>query len=156
MRRGLAALMLMFAITPHAFSQSRGSKTNRAGKAEQEVLKQLGNWLDALRRNDLATLDRIMADDFMLTAEDGTTLDKEQDTAPIKSGDLRFESLTTEGVKVFIYGNTAVVTGIGIYKINFKGRASTIRERFFDVYQKRKGEWQVIASRPTTGAKSAG
>ena len=151
MRRVLTALVMVVAVTPHAFSQSSGNKSNRIGKAEQEVLKQMNNWLEALRRNDVAALDRIMADDFMLLAEDGTILSKEQDTAPVKSGDVRFESLTTEGVKVFVYGDTAVVTGIGIYKVNHKGRASTIRERFFDVYQKRKGQWWVIASRPTSG-----
>jgi ketosteroid isomerase-like protein len=146
-------MMMVVAVMPVALGQAGRERANRTGKAEREVLKQLDNWLDALRRSDLAALDRIMADDFMLAAEDGSVLSKEQDTAPIKSGDLRFESLTTRDVKVFVYGNTAVVTGVGIYKINFKGKASTIRERFFDVYQKRKGQWQVIASRPTPGGK---
>jgi ketosteroid isomerase-like protein len=154
MRRVLVVLMLMVVPAPLAFGQTGGNKSN--SKIEQAVLKQMNNWLEALRRSDVAALDRIMADDFMLLAADGTIISKEQDTAPVKSGDVRFESLTTEGVKVFVYGDTAVVTGLGVYKVNYKGKASTIRERFFDVYQKRKGQWQVIASRPTPGEKSAG
>jgi ketosteroid isomerase-like protein len=154
MRRVLALLILMAAPMSLAFGQAERNKSNR--KIEEAVLQQMNNWLEALKRSDLAALDRIMADDFMLLAADGTILSKEQDTAPIKSGDVRFESLTTEGVKVFVYGDTAVVTGTGTYKVNYKGKAATIRERFFDVYQKRKGQWQVIASRPTPGEKSAG
>jgi ketosteroid isomerase-like protein len=146
----------MMSLTPLAFAQAGANKTNRHSKAEQEVLKQMNNWLDALKRSDVRALDSIMADDFMLIAADGTIINKEQDIAPVKSGEVRFESLNVEAVKVFVYGDTAVVTGTGIYKITYKGQASTIRERFFDIYQKRKGQWQVIASRPTRDEKSAG
>lgn len=156
MRRVIVALVMMVALTPPAFAQSGGNKSSRNSKEEQAVLKQMNNWLDALRRSDLTALDRIMAEDFMLLAADGTIIDKEQDIAPVKSGEVRFESLNVEGVKVFVYGDTAVVTGTGIYKVTYKGQSSTIRERFFDIYQKRKGQWQVIASRPTPGEKSAG
>jgi len=154
MRKVLVALMMIAALASLAFGQTGENKTS--SKQEQAILKQMNNWLDALKRSDLAALDRIMADDFMLMAADGTIINKEQDIAPVKSGEVRFDSLNVEGVKVFVYGDTAVVTGLGIYKVTYKGQPSTIRERFFDVYQKRKGQWQVIASRPTPGEKSAG
>ncbi len=153
MRKVFATLIILCSLTSLTFGQA-GSKGSKAtGKAEAAVLKQLENWLDALRRSDMAALNRIIADDFMIIGAEGTVRSKEEDLAPIKSGDLKFESLTTEGVRVFVYGDTAVVTGIGIYKANFKGRAANIRERFFDVYQRRRGQWKVIASRSTPGEK---
>src|ERR1051325_5898984 len=97
----------------------------------------------------MAAPDRIIADDFHIVVADGRLLDKAQDLEPLKSGELKFDSVSTEDVKVFIYGDTAVVTGIGVFQINYQGRASSIRERFFDVYQKRKKQWQVVASRST-------
>ena len=145
MRRTWLAVLLMLAASTTAFPQN----TRANSKAEQEVLRQFNNWLDSLRRNDLVALERIIADDFMIVLQDGRTLTKEEDLAPIKSGDLKFRSLATEGVKVFVYGDTAVVTGVGAYEVSYKGQASSIRERFFDVYQKRKGRWWVIASRST-------
>jgi len=154
MRKVLAALMVLCSLTPLTFGQAGSKVLNQSGKAEAAVLKQLENWLEALRRSDMAALNRIIADDFMIIGAEGTIRSKDQDLAPIKSGDLRFESLTTEGVKVFVYGDTAVVTGIGIYKVNLKGRAADIRERFFDVYQRRKGQWKVIASRSTPAEKN--
>jgi len=145
--------MVLYSLTSLTFGQAGSKVSNQSGKAEAAVLKQLENWLEALRRSDMAALNRIIADDFIIIGAEGMVRSKEQDLEPIRSGDLRFDSLTTEGVKVFVYGDTAVVTGIGIYKVNFKGRAANIRERFFDVYQKRKGQWKAIASRSTPGEK---
>jgi hypothetical protein len=149
----IAAITFLLMTTPASLAQAVGNDSVGKGKAEQEVLKQMDNWLDALKRSDMAALDRIIADDFMIVGTGGEIRSKEQDLAPIKSGELKFESLTTEDVKVFVYHETAVVAGIGTYKVNFKGQAASIRERFFDVYQKRKGQWRVIALRSTPGEK---
>ena len=156
MRRGIIVLLLLVAVESPAFSQTGGGQSNRVGKAEQAVLKLLDNWMDALKGNDVAALERILADDFMIVGSDGSIRSKDQELAPIKSGDIKFESFTVEGVKVHVYGDTAVVTGVGTYKVTFKGRTASARERFFDVYQKRKGRWQVIASRQTEGEKVPG
>jgi ketosteroid isomerase-like protein len=142
--------MMMLLIVPFlAVGQAGGNKQERKSKDGQAVLKQLDNWIEALKQNDMTALNRIIAEDFMLLEVNGNFLNREQDLEPVKSGDLKFQSLTTEDVKVFVYGETAIVTGKGVYQITYKDKASTIRERFFDVYQKRKGQWRVIASRPT-------
>jgi ketosteroid isomerase-like protein len=94
-----------------------------------------------------------VAADFMLIAGDGKVLNREQDLEPVKSGEVKFDSMMTDEVKVFVYGDTAIITGIGTYQINYKGQSSTISERFYDIYQKRKGEWLVIASRPSSVPK---
>ena len=154
MYKALLALMLLVLPMSTIFGQAESRVSKPTDKAEAAVRKQLENWLGALRRSDMTALNQIIADDFMIIGAEGAVRSKEEDLAPIKSGDLQFRSLTTEGVKVFVYGDTAVVTGIGIYEVNFKGRQSNIRERFFDVYQKRKSQWKVIASRSTPGEKS--
>jgi ketosteroid isomerase-like protein len=152
MRRFLMAAMMLLLIVPFpAVGQTGGDKQKGKKRDEQAVLKQLGNWIEALKRNDMTALNRIVAEDFMLVEVNGNVLNREQDLEPVKTGDLKFQSLTTEDVKVFVYGETAIVTGKGVYEITYKGKASTIRERFFDVFQKRKGQWRVIASRPTPG-----
>jgi ketosteroid isomerase-like protein len=150
MRRVLfVATMILLIASSQALGQAGANKQERKSKAEQEVLKQLDDWIAALKRGDMAALNAIIADDFVIITSDGSQLNKEQDLEPIKSGDLKFEAIATEGVKVFVYGETVVVTGIAAFKIVYKGKASDIRERFFDVYQKRKGRWLVIASRST-------
>jgi uncharacterized protein (TIGR02246 family) len=152
MRRLLIAAIMLLLILPFmAVGQAEGDKQKGKNKDEQAVLKQLDNWIEALKRNDMTALNRIIAEDFMLVEVNGNFLNREQDLEAVKTGDLKFQSMKTEDVKVFVYGETAIVTGRGVYEITYKGKASTIRERFFDVFQKRKGQWRVIASRPTPG-----
>ena len=150
MRRTIIlALMLVFAFPAATLSQT-GEKKSNAGRTEREIQRRMEQWLEALKRNDVATLDQILADDFQYILDDGRTRSKAEELAPNKAGDIKFESLSTDDVKVFVYGDTAIATGVGIFKGTFKGRPFESRERFCDIYQKRKGQWKVIASRPVS------
>jgi ketosteroid isomerase-like protein len=150
MRKVVAlAVALLCLLVAQTSGQSVKNRSARDNKAEQAVLNQMEKWITALKRNDIRLLDEIIADDFKIVDADGRVLSKEQDLETVKSGDVKFESISTEDVKVFVYGDTAIVSGIAEHTFNYKGRASTIRERFFDVFQKRKGRWWVIASSPT-------
>ena len=82
MRKVFATLMILCSLISLTFGQA-GSKGSKAtGKAEAAVLKQLENWLDALRRSDMAALNRIIADDFMIIGAEGSVRSKEEDLAP--------------------------------------------------------------------------
>lgn len=141
-------LAAVLTITPSylAHGQTKPGASSRQSKDEQAVLRLEREWLEALKRKDLAALDRIIADDFLITTADGQRLNKEQDLAPIRDADFKFESGEVEGIEVRVYGSTAVVTGTGIFKGTFKGKPFVSRERFTDIYSKRKGRWQVVAS----------
>ena len=141
------AALLMLALPSVTVGQTTGSKSSN--KSELEILKFIDDWIVALKRNDAAALDRMVSDDFHIILSDGRTRGKEQELAPTKSGDIKFDQLSAEDVKVFISGDTAIATGIGIYRGSNKGQPFEGRERFFDVYQKRKGQWQLLASRST-------
>src|SRR5829696_2471287 len=104
MRRVVITAMMILLIVPFiALGRDGGNKQERQSKTEREVLKQLGNWVDALKQSDMTALHRIMADDFVLLESSGKLLNREQDLEAIKSGDLTFQSLTTDDVKVFVY-----------------------------------------------------
>ncbi|HEV2915028.1 MAG TPA: nuclear transport factor 2 family protein [Pyrinomonadaceae bacterium] len=156
MRKSLIlAVLVVLASASLTPGQTKGDKSAGNSKTEREILKLMDDWIEALKRQDAAALDRLFADDFHIIESDGRMRDKEQELAPVKSGDTRFEHLSVEDVKVFIYGNTAIATGIGTYKGTYKGRAFENRERFFDVYQKLHGRWKILASRPTPLEKPA-
>jgi len=117
---------------------------------EQEVRAVLDEWLDALEHGDLARLERIIAPDYRITASaEARVMDRTQDLAPIASGNLKFESAEVSEVDVRVFGNTAVVTGVGKFSVVMKGKPFTVEERFTDVYVKRKGRWQPVASHST-------
>lgn len=156
MRKILAlAALLLFAPASVILGQVTGEKVAGKSKAEQEVLKVMGEWIEALKRNDGPALDRIVSDDFHIVTADGRTRDKKEELEPTISGQIKFEQLTAENVKVFVSGETAIATGIGIFKGTARGRPFEGRELFFDVYQKRNGRWQVLASHSTPAPPSA-
>ncbi|HKP87786.1 MAG TPA: nuclear transport factor 2 family protein [Blastocatellia bacterium] len=133
-----------------SFASVTGASTGAAQTGDEQTIRQLvREWLDALVKNDLAALDRIIADDYVITTSDGSVLNKAQDLAPLKAG-LKFESATTEDLKVRIYADAAIVTGVGVFKGSFNGRAFSVRERFTDTWLKRGGRWQAVASQSSS------
>ena len=149
MRRLLILTALTLTFATNTFSQTKKETTKQGGKDEQAVLQVLQQWIDALQRNDVAAIERIVADDYIITTAEGFVLNKEQDTEPLKSGEVTFKSATTEDVKVRIFGETAVVTGIARFKGIYRTKPFTTNERFTDVYVKRRQGWQPVAAHST-------
>jgi ketosteroid isomerase-like protein len=115
---------------------------------ESQLLKLEREWLDAYLNRDVAAMERIEADEFTITHGNGQVLSKAQEIANLKSAGPKdpAEAFSTEEVKVRIYGDAAVLTGIVVMK-NARG---TQRSRYTDVYIKRDGRWQVAASHLTS------
>src|SRR5688500_15678182 len=61
---------------------------------------------------DAAALDRLYAEDFIGVGPSGTVRTKPEVIADFTSGNLRFQSITTDEVHWRVYGNTAVQTGL--------------------------------------------
>ena len=59
------------------------------------------------------------------------------------------ESLTTDDVKVRVYGDTAVVWFTEHLVGPSKGRQLAITLKFMDVFVMRDGRWQCVASQST-------
>ena len=108
------------------------------------------DWARALVSRDTATLHRIMAPDYLVTASDGSVLGREQDLEPVVTGRIVFQSAAVDSIRVRIFGTTGVVTGVGSFQVSVGERPKRpIRERFTEVFVKRHGVWQVAASAST-------
>ncbi|MBV9210810.1 MAG: nuclear transport factor 2 family protein [Acidobacteria bacterium] len=150
MKRLCGAVVLSLVLFSLVSGQSAERKSPSYSKEQREVLAVLNDWVEALRQNDLAKLNYIVGDDYVITTSEGTMLNKEQDLLPVKTGDVKFQTVETEDVNVRVYGKTAIVTGIGSFHVIYKNRPLDVRERFTDVYVKRNGRWQPVASHATS------
>ena len=150
--KGACAVKRLLIITLSAvlFSNLALAEAAQNSADEKAVTQLVHEWLDALVKGDLDALDRIVADDYIITNSDGSVLGK-QNLDPL----IKFESATVEDLKVRLYGETAVVTGTAAFKGSFNGRPFNSRERFTDVWLKRGGKWQVVASQQSTLPKQA-
>jgi ketosteroid isomerase-like protein len=136
----LALLGVLGAVPAHA-------QTPNA--TEREVLK-ASQQLDeaSLIKKDRATMERLYADDYMYTHSNGTVLNKTQEIAEAMSPSQAWTAHKSDDLKVRLFGNVAVVTGVSTLTGSAKGYVSGPR-RFTEVWVKRKGGWQQVGGQST-------
>ena len=113
----------------------------------EETIKKLDNErIQAQIHADATALDRIYAADFIGVGPSGAVRTKPQVIADFTSGDLKFQSITTDEVKVRVYENTAVETGLSTMLGQDKGKAVPRDTRFTRVWVKQQGSWRLVAN----------
>ena len=133
-------------------SNSAQSQPQPISQSEQEVRKLEREWLDAYEQHDATAMDRILADDFKLTQSSGAVQTKADIlaalTAPRDSGRPE-PKFSTEDVQSRVEGDTVILTGRFIQRMEHDGQTRTIGASYTDTYVKRRGRWQVVASQLT-------
>jgi len=121
----------------------------QGGNVEQEIKKLEHDWAQAVVKSGAAAVDQYEADDIVSTDPSGRVTDKAQDKKDLSSGDLKVQSLELSDLKVRVYGNTAVATGLATLKGTYKGQDMSGNYRYTDTWVRRNGKWQAVASQAT-------
>jgi len=130
-----------------AWAQSVPSASPSSESEDARTLKQLEqDWLDAYRDGDAEKMGRILADDFVGRWGDGSTTDKRGTVEPVRTGADKHSANQLVECNVRIYGDTAVVTGIQTEQSVLNGRDGSGTYSYTDIFVKRRGQWQVVAS----------
>lgn len=117
---------------------------------DEQTLKQIEQeLLNALLKNDAPVFERYVADAFIFTGPDGGVMNKTENIAALKSGDLKFESSKVDDMKVQLHGNTGIVTYQATDKGTYKGKDISGKNRWTDVFVKKGGDWQIVATQGT-------
>ena len=116
---------------------------------EEELLKLERAFADAIIKNDLESIGRIVADDWIIVDPNGEIVDRTRFFEVIKSGALAHDIMESEDFRVRVYGESAVVTAITSTKGKFMGQEFSTRERATDVFVKRDGRWQCVLTHLT-------
>jgi ketosteroid isomerase-like protein len=125
----------------------------KTSTAEAELLKLEEAFAEAIVKNDLEGLGRLVADDWIIIDPNGEIVDRTRFFEVIKSGALTHDMMESEDFRVRAYGDSAVVTGITRTKGKFMGREFSTQERATDVFVKRDGRWRCVVSHLTRFAK---
>ena len=141
----LWAGLILSLFTPRALCAIGGSSTtNRTGASA--VIEVEHAWGNALLKRDVAGFGRCLADEWILTTSDGSRVTKAMALADLKSGALRIDAFRLDDVTVHLYGSTAVVRGLITEKSMLRNKDTSGKSRFTDVFVKRDGRWQAVAS----------
>ena len=121
----------------------------KTGKAEEELLKLEEAFAEAIVKNDLEGIGRLVADDWIIIDPNGEIVDRTRFFEVIKSGALTHDTMESEDFRVRVYGDSAVVTGITRTKGRFMGQEFSTQERATDVFVRRAGRWQCVLTHLT-------
>lgn len=121
--------------------------------AEKELIKVENEWSNAWAKSDGKVLDQLYATEYLNTSSDGTLYNKVSGIKDDTSPEYTEKSFTLSDLKVHIYGEAAVVTGLNNVKFKKGGKAEQVNIRFTDVFVKRDGRWQCVATQGTKVGK---
>lgn len=111
-----------------------------------KILGLENKWNTTYKHGDVTTMESLLAEDFIITVEDGTTFSKSGYIAHNGGSTLHVEITEMSGLNVRMHGNAAVVTGAYHEKGVSKGKPYDYHDRFTDLWMNINGRWQVIAS----------
>jgi ketosteroid isomerase-like protein len=118
--------------------------------ASAEVARIDTEYQAAVERNDAATMDRILADDFVLVTGQGKTFTKEDLLEEARSGRVEYEFQRDSEQTVRVWGDTAVITALLRAKGTDSGTAFDYKLWFSDTYVKTAGGWRYVFGQAST------
>lgn len=150
MRIGIPLLLLASAVL---WAFDFAAAQNRPDAGQSNILGLENKWNEAYQRGDIAAMNALLADDFIITVEDGSRLSKPGYIAHSGDSTVHVEKSEMSDLKIRMHGNTAVATGAYHEKGKSKGKPYEYRDRFTDVWMNINGRWQVIASHYSVPAR---
>ena len=141
----IALIVSLFAAATAAQNNKKARASEQTNEAELiELERQLS---EALARQDAKVLDHLWSETLVFTTPNGQISNKAKRLAAQRpSPDANQMTNRNEDVKVYFYGDTAVVT----VRSRWEGKVGT--QQFSDPYQathvwiRRRGRWQLVAA----------
>jgi ketosteroid isomerase-like protein len=104
---------------------------------------------EAMIHKDLATLDRLVGEDWTIQSDSGTLGTKAAFLSDVRSGALVVSSFKLHDVHVRVLGNVAFVQGFDDEVSSYKGKDNSGTYNWLDVWEKRDGRWVSVATQLT-------
>jgi ketosteroid isomerase-like protein len=136
MRRTLTAVTLILcALVTPTFASS-----DRTADVEQELRKLVQTWDEAFVKGDTEALGRLLADEFEFVGGPK----KADYLASFKTRKATILSAVSTDVRVQVYDDMAIVTGVDAITIKDVGQDLLTKWLYMDVWVKRGGRWQCV------------
>jgi ketosteroid isomerase-like protein len=123
-----------------------GSLAQQTSPETAKILALESKWTDAYKQRNIGIMTSLLAEDFVITIEDGRIFGKMGYMSHTADSSVQVDLAEESDLRVHVHGNIAVVTG-GYHETgNSKGKRYEYRDRLTDVWMKIDGQWQLIAS----------
>lgn len=113
-------------------------------KTEKEIMAAMNAYKQAIIKKDAAALQKVLSDDLVYTHSSNLHQDKAALIESLKGNSIT-EDIDFKGLKVQVYGNTAVVVGDVDFHMKTAGVASVSKLNVLHVLVKGPQGWQLVA-----------
>jgi len=148
--------MRIFTIWLVALSLALAWAANLAAqeKSDAATIRALElKWTESYKQHSIDILSALLADDFVITIEDGSIFSKAGYISHTADFSTKVHVAEMTDLKVRMHGDTAVVTGAYHEKGESNGKSYEYHDRLTDVWMKVGGKWQVVASHYSVPSK---
>jgi ketosteroid isomerase-like protein len=148
-RSALTAALLLFCFSSNLRAeQDKNHHHKQDVKKEVEALEQ--RWRTAQLTGDVATLDRMLADDFIGISMSGEVHTKAQQLERIRSKRLVLTRIDLDDMKVKLVDSVAIVTSQALVEGKSEGMPVRGTYRYTRIYrQLPSGEWKITSFEAT-------
>jgi uncharacterized protein (TIGR02246 family) len=156
MHRNLARITLivvLIAIAPCAGGQDPGKKDSKPGKGSGvafELVELSERWYRAWLERDAASVERLMADDYVYVAPTGQSQSREAILRIVRSPGYRLKSWHRTDIVVRMLGDgAAVIRSRGQGEGEFEGKPFKDDHALLQVWARIRGEWTLVVEQAT-------
>ncbi|HYK41536.1 MAG TPA: nuclear transport factor 2 family protein [Thermoanaerobaculia bacterium] len=146
--RVTAISAVLFAVVVSVFAAEPPGSVREVEALERQLV-------DAIGRKDLATYDRIVADDYVVVDASGKDITKAEVMASYRDGTRGYTNLEIFDVRTHVFGDTAVVSARTKGLRREQGRDVPNDNRYVRVYARRGGRWRAVTQMSAPAAPPA-
>jgi ketosteroid isomerase-like protein len=106
-------------------------------------------WNQAYKLGDTRALDNLLDGQIVLINDDGSVQTKADFLASVKPAKSQEQQVAPESMRVHVFGNTAIATGVFRAKGIEAGKPYVRRERFVDTWVYKDAKWVCVATDAT-------
>jgi len=141
----LVQLLLLPALAP------AGESTAATASAEAEVRQAVHDYDEALRKGDVAAVEKFWASEFTFINARGELLTREDRVANLRTGRTAFNSLShvPQQDRMQVYGDIVLHTTVLSLDGRYSGEAQQGQFRATVVWIRRDGRWQQLSNQMT-------
>src|SRR5258706_13066528 len=125
---------------------------NSLGQGQDiETIKKLNeDFLNSIVKRDSSMLSKVLADDFILIAPNGSKLNKNDNLLNLRSPNVEVNSVNIDSVEVrLITPDVGILTAWTTFVMKIDGKSSTGKNCYQDIYMKRKNKWVAVSAHVT-------
>ena len=145
MRQFLTLLFVIAALSFAVLIHARPKATDD----ETQIIQLERAWNQAEMGRDAGAMASLVDDTLTYVDYDGSVMNRTEYLRSVANPVSNPDHLYDEGMKVHVYSNAGVASGIYRETGTSKGKPYTRRARFTDTWIKQNGQWKCVASQST-------